>query len=70
MTKRLLHWALALWLFSLSLAAGADVFRPAYLELRERAEGRYDVLWKVPAQGTARLAVDVVWPGRRFASRG
>ena len=48
MTKRLLHWALALWLFSLSLAASADVFRPAYLELRERAEGRYDVLWKVP----------------------
>lgn len=49
-------------LCSLSWAACADVFRPAYLELRERGEGRYDVLWKVPAQGTARLAVDVVWP--------
>lgn len=58
----MLRWTLALLLCSLSWAACADVFRPAYLELRERGEGRYDVLWKVPAQGTARLAVDVVWP--------
>ena len=39
--------------------AHADVFRPAYLELREadrsRRRQRYDVLWKVPAQGDARL---------------
>lgn len=62
MTKRILRWMLALLLCSLSWAAGADVFRPAYLELRERGEGRYDVLWKVPAQGSARLAVQVVWP--------
>jgi hydrogenase/urease accessory protein HupE len=62
MTKRMLRWTLALLLCSLSWAAGADVFRPAYLELRESGEGRYDVLWKVPAQGNARLAVQVVWP--------
>ena len=40
----------------------ADVFRPAYLELREAGQDRYDVLWKVPAQGDMRLAVDVSFP--------
>jgi hypothetical protein len=40
----------------------ADVFRPAYLELRETGNDHYDVLWKVPAQGDMRLAVDVRFP--------
>jgi hydrogenase/urease accessory protein HupE len=43
-------------------AAQADVFRPAYLELREQTPGRYDVLWKVPALGDRRLAAEVRWP--------
>jgi hydrogenase/urease accessory protein HupE len=46
-------------LLALSLSAPlahADVFRPAYLELREVGGGRYEVLWKVPAD-------------RRFAGR-
>ncbi len=42
--------------------AHADVFRPAYLELRESADGSYDVLWKVPALGDRRLAVQVGFP--------
>lgn len=29
--------------------ARADVFRPAYLQLRQTAPDRYEVLWKVPA---------------------
>jgi len=53
---------LALFLVGLACSAQADVFRPAYLELREAGEGRYDVMWKVPAQGESRLAVDVVFP--------
>ena len=41
----------------------ADVFRPAYLELRQTSADAFDVLWKVPAQGeTARLAIHVVFP--------
>ena len=43
----------ALLLSLLSFAAFADVFRPAYLELREIGGDQYDVLWKVPAQGDA-----------------
>jgi hydrogenase/urease accessory protein HupE len=44
------------------------VFRPAYLELREAGEGRYDVLWKVPALGEdRRLAVSVRFPGDTVA---
>ncbi len=62
MMSRPLRWVLALLLCTLSWAAHADIFRPAYLELRELGEGRYDVLWKVPAQGNARLAVQVVFP--------
>jgi hypothetical protein len=43
--------------------ASADVFRPAYLELRELAGERYDVLLKVPSQGgDRRLALDVRFP--------
>ena len=43
--------------------ASADVFRPAYLELRELGDDRYDVLWKVPAQGMSqRLSVYVAFP--------
>jgi hypothetical protein len=50
-------------LLAFASAARADVFRPAYLELREAGEGRYDVLWKVPARGDeARLAAYVRFP--------
>jgi hydrogenase/urease accessory protein HupE len=42
--------------------AEADVFKPAYLELREAGDGRYDVMWKVPARGDLRLAVQVRFP--------
>jgi hydrogenase/urease accessory protein HupE len=34
---------------ALVLPAGADVFRPAYLQLREVDANTYDVLWKTPA---------------------
>jgi len=43
--------------------ARADVFRPAYLELRQRDADTYDVLWKVPALGdTLRLGIRVRFP--------
>ena len=62
-TARLVRLALALALLSAGTSAGADVFRPAYLELREAGDGRYDVLWKVPAQGEElRLAAYVRLP--------
>jgi hydrogenase/urease accessory protein HupE len=56
-------WAL-LWLAVLAApdVVYADVFRPAYLELRENGADSYDVLWKVPAQGDLRLAVAVRFP--------
>jgi len=54
-------------LFTLLLAgfAGlvqADVFRPAYLEVRESGADRYDVLWKLPVQGDLRPGVQVRFP--------
>lgn len=46
-----------------SLVGQADVFRPAYLEVRELGQDRYDVTWKVPAMGTdRRLAAYVRFP--------
>jgi hypothetical protein len=41
--------ALALHLLMLALPARADVFRPAYLQLKQTGVDRYEVLWKVPA---------------------
>jgi len=41
----------------------ADVFRPAYLELKQRDTDTFDVLWKVPAAGESlRLAIRVRFP--------
>jgi len=61
--RRTLRCAFALLALALaSASAYADVFRPAYLELREAGAGRYDVTWKVPAQGERRLAVNVRFP--------
>jgi hydrogenase/urease accessory protein HupE len=37
--------------------------RPAYLELRETAPGLFDVLFKTPMRGDARLALDVSFSG-------
>ncbi len=52
-----------LLLLALAGLAQADVFRPAYLELREAGDDTYDVTWKVPAQGEdIRLALYVVLP--------
>ncbi len=52
----------ALLVCLLAWQARADVFRPAYLELRETGSDSYDVMWKVPAQGDRRLAVQVRFP--------
>jgi hypothetical protein len=59
-TRRVL---VALACFAVSSLAWADVFRPAYLEIRELGGDRYDVLLKVPAQGNdSRLSIDVRFP--------
>ena len=58
------RWAVAIALVLTGvIAVRADVFRPAYLELRQTSAETYDVMWKVPAQGdTLRLAIHVVFP--------
>jgi hydrogenase/urease accessory protein HupE len=54
----------ALLLLTLLAAPGAqaDIFRPAYLELRETGPETYAVLWKVPALGDRRLRAEVRFP--------
>ena len=50
----------------LLLAAGAALaheIRPAYLELRETAPGRFDVLWRTPTFAGTRLPITVKFPG-------
>jgi hydrogenase/urease accessory protein HupE len=58
------HVILAIVLvLSATVPTWADVFRPAYLELRQKDAETFDVTWKVPAQGgTLRLAIHVVFP--------
>lgn len=62
-------WRYACIALLLCIASGAhaDVFRPAYLELREAGldaagHARYDITWKVPALGESRLAMQVRLP--------
>ncbi len=63
-----MRWqAAAAWLLLLLCTfvgqARADIFKPAYLELREAGDGRYDVVWRVPAQDEyTRLALHVRFP--------
>lgn len=42
--------------------AQAHEVRPAYLEIDQRGPEDFDVLWKVPTRGEARLALDVSLP--------
>ena len=52
------------WLSAAVLAplAAAHEIRPAYLEIREIEPSVYDILWKTPAQGEMRLALNVTLP--------
>jgi hydrogenase/urease accessory protein HupE len=60
--RRLAAIAAALLTWALGIPAAAHEVRPAYLEIREVAPGDYDILWKTPARGEMRLALDVVLP--------
>lgn len=42
--------------------AMAHEIRPAFLEIREIEPATYDILWKTPAQGEMRLALNVILP--------
>ena len=54
---------IAFLLFGLISNLHADVFRPAYLEIRELGDDSYDVFWKVPVLGDGtRLAAYVQFP--------
>ena len=49
-------------LFPASLSLAHEV-RPAYLDLKEDTPGSFDVLFKTPMRGDARLGLDVVFSG-------
>lgn len=53
-----------LWLawFAATPSARAHEARPAYLELKERAPGQYDVLWRTPVLAGMRLPVTLALP--------
>ena len=54
-----------LLLFAITAAAApalAHEIRPAFLQIREIAPSTYDMMWKTPAQGDMRLALNVVLP--------
>ena len=64
---RAAHWLLALLVIVASLAlapAAAHELQPGFLELKETAPGRYDVLWKLPSLGSSdtRMPIAPVFP--------
>lgn len=60
MIRRLL---LVLTALILAPAALAHEIRPAFLQVREIEPNLYDFLWKTPARGDMRLALNVIQPG-------
>ena len=64
MTERRVIRLLLLWLAALVMApaALAHEIRPAYLEVREIEPQVYDFLWKTPARGEMRLALNILQP--------
>ena len=51
-----------IYTFCYSLSS-ADVYRPAYLELKQTSDDTYDLLWKVPARGAdKRLGLKLDFP--------
>lgn len=62
------------WVLALLACAGgarADVFRPAYLELRELGADRYAVTWKVPAlDESVRASAAVLFPDGTIEQAG
>ena len=67
-TPRRLPAAFRFLIFCASLFPAPQAFahevRPAYLDLREEAPGIFDVLFKTPMRGDARLALNVSFSGR------
>ncbi len=53
-------WLAALLAFA--PAAAAHEIRPAFLQIHEVEPNTYDMLWKTPAQGEMRLALNVIEP--------
>ncbi len=49
-------------LLAIAPAALAHEIRPAFLQIREIESDTYDILWKTPAQGDMRLALNVTLP--------
>ena len=58
---RVLAVVVLAWIAAMS-AARAHEARPAYLELKERAPGQYDVLWRTPVLAGMRLPVMLKLP--------
>ena len=52
----------ALFVLALWSAAHAHELQPGYLEIAEQAPGRYEVFWKQPPAGGARLRLTPIFP--------
>ena len=64
MTRRTRRFAIAAAVLAglAAAPAGAHELQPAFLELRETAAGRYDLLWKLPSVGGVRMQIAAVFP--------
>lgn len=58
-----LAWLLLAALLTAASGAGAHEVRPAYLDLRETADGEYAALWKTPMAGELRLSLTPEFSG-------
>jgi hydrogenase/urease accessory protein HupE len=65
------RWAVlaSLILVGVVKPVAAHELRPGYLELRETGSESFEVLWKVPAKGDLRLAIDAQIPETCFSAK-
>ncbi len=60
--RQLVGLMLVLLAAAFAPAASAHEIRPAFLQIREVEPNVYDFLWKTPAQGEMRLALNIIAP--------
>ncbi len=58
--RHLLAWAAALLLVVVAAPLAAHELQPGFLELKEAAPGRYEVLWKLPSLGSSDVRMPIV----------
>ena len=60
--KKIFSYCIVLLLALTTTSVSAHEIRPAYLEIKQEAVDRYQVLWKIPLLGNKAPKIDPIFP--------